>query len=276
MSLLKKLMEIDNRILYLLMFVAIIVPMLKPIGLPIPISQYTAEVYNKIEDLDSGSYVIYSMELGISSWPWAGEHFVLTLEHLLSRNLKVICVSFSASGPYLLEKVIQNLKTTEKVYGVDYVNLGFVSGGEAGMSSFARDANTLFTTDFGGTPIEELSILESFTGANDVSLFLGFTGGTPGADEYIRQFQAPYEIPVAIGWCSSGTIPSIAPYIESRQILGAVVDMKGCAEYELLRGKPGPFIAGMDSQSLVYVLVLSVLILGNIGFFAEKRSEKNV
>ena len=49
--------NVDRRILYLLMGFVLLVPLVKPMGLPISVSEYTENVYNEIEKLSPGDRV---------------------------------------------------------------------------------------------------------------------------------------------------------------------------------------------------------------------------
>jgi hypothetical protein len=53
--------------------------------------------------------------------------------------------------------------------------------------------------------------------------------------------------------------------------------MKGGAEYEVLVQKAGyskaymPAVAAMDSQSLAHVVILLLVVIGNVAYFATRR-----
>ncbi|HJW14882.1 MAG TPA: hypothetical protein VJ776_09305, partial [Thermoanaerobaculia bacterium] len=57
------------------------------------------------------------------------------------------------------------------------------------------------------------------------------------------------------------------PYLSSRQILGLIGGMKGAAEYERLMGIVGDARRGMDAQSMVHVIVVILVLLGNVALF---------
>jgi uncharacterized membrane protein YtjA (UPF0391 family) len=61
-------------------------------------------------------------------------------------------------------------------------------------------------------------------------------------------------------------------YIHSGQVVGIIPGLQGAAEYEALTGKLGFATVAMDSQSLAYILYTLAIVLGNIYYFAQKRS----
>jgi hypothetical protein len=44
----------------------------------------------------------------------------------------------------------------------------------------------------------------------------------------------------------------------------------GAAEYERLRGEAGPALAGMDSQSVVHIAIVLLILVGNVAYFSGR------
>jgi hypothetical protein len=44
----------------------------------------------------------------------------------------------------------------------------------------------------------------------------------------------------------------------------------GAAEYEQLSGEAGSAMAGMDSQSLVHIAIILLILVGNVAYFAGR------
>jgi hypothetical protein len=61
--------------------------------------------------------------------------------------------------------------------------------------------------------------------------------------------------------------------LASGQIKGAVIGLSGAAEYEVLAGVPGKATGAMDAQAMGHLLIVGLVLLGNIGFFFQKRLE---
>ena len=61
------------------------------------------------------------------------------------------------------------------------------------------------------------------------------------------------------------------PFLQAGQLVGLPGGLSGAAEYEELVGKPDAARAGMDAQSIVHVLILLLILLGNITYFALRR-----
>jgi len=52
-----------KEIIYLALFASLVVPMIRPIGLPVPIDKTTADIYNRIETLQPGDVVVLGSNL---------------------------------------------------------------------------------------------------------------------------------------------------------------------------------------------------------------------
>jgi len=66
----------------------------------------------------------------------------------------------------------------------------------------------------------------------------------------------------------------VMPYLKSGQMVGMLTGLRGAAEYENLIGKPGEAVAGMDAQSVAHVAIILVILVGNIGYYSERRKQK--
>jgi hypothetical protein len=64
------------------------------------------------------------------------------------------------------------------------------------------------------------------------------------------------------------------PYYDSGQIVGFLGGLKGAAEYEALISSPGSGIRGMDAQTIAHLFIVFMVIVGNIGYFFQRRAEK--
>ncbi|MGC9317013.1 MAG: hypothetical protein ACP5KN_03125 [Armatimonadota bacterium] len=67
------------------------------------------------------------------------------------------------------------------------------------------------------------------------------------------------------------------PYLQSHQLVGLINGLKGAAEYELLLGLEGedaPGMLGMSAQSIAHLLIIVLVIVGNIAYFASGRHRR--
>lgn len=261
----ESLRKLDRRYLMVVMLILMIIPAVNPLGIPIPISDYTREVYNYIENLPSGSIIVVANNVDVALWPEEETFAKALFWHLGEGPHKFVIVNFGADSPLLISGALTDINFEisfpNKKYGDDYVLMGFLAGGETAMASFATNPQGVFEQDFYGTPIEQLSIMKELKGASDIDLIVHITGSD--ADSPVRQWVETFHIPYAaaptIGW-----VPTYMPYYNAGQLVGLIAGVQGGAEYELLIGRPGSGLAINDALSLAFLFTILLAILGNI------------
>jgi len=50
--------------------------------------------------------------------------------------------------------------------------------------------------------------------------------------------------------------------------------MRGAAEYEVLIGNLDKGVQGMDSQSIIHIMIIILIFAGNIAYFGARRRRK--
>lgn len=275
----ERLQSIDPRILYIAVVIVIVIPLLRPLGLPITVTEATLKAYRVVDGYAKpGSVVVFAFEFIAGNWAEMGPIAVAMTQHVFNKpDVRIIFLAMGRDeGPMLVERTLQYIDKKGKEYGKDYVNLGFFAGGEAAMAAFAKDIPGLVKRDYFGTPIENLPIMSGLKSLTDIDLFICLWSGTPGWAEYLRQWYTPYGITV-VGGTLGVNGPGAQPYVAAGQLKGLVVGLRGGGEYEKLINKPGEATAGLDAISTTHLLIFGCVILGNIGYFAlrsRKRRER--
>ncbi|MDP3058762.1 MAG: hypothetical protein Q8N36_04830, partial [bacterium] len=175
-----------------------------------------------------------------------------------------------SDGPAQAEQLLIKLEAEGLVYGVDAVNLGFITGIEAAVKAFADNPRTAITKDYRGNIVADLPIMQRFENIKDFAYVLDFQTGNPGYADWIRQ--AP-GVKYGAGLVTV-SVPAAVPYVNSGQIVGMLKGLRGAAEYEILMKQPGVAVAKMDAQSLGHLLIVAFIIVGNIAFLVEKKFSK--
>jgi len=263
-----KLGNVDRRILYILLALVLLVPLVKPIGLPISISGYTTKVYNRLEQLRPGDRVIMDFNYGVDSKPELESQAISILKQFLKKDIRVIAIAFAPQGPMIADNVFQVYQKAGKVYGKDYCNLGYLAGGETAMGAFIRDPLKACPVDFRGGQSKDLPVMQGITKGSDCQLLIYFTTGYTA--EWIRQ-AGPTGIPI-VGGVITVLGPAQEAFTQSGQLQGLLVGMRCGAEYELVINEPGPAVAAMDAQSMGHLLFILFIIFGNLAFIIQKRS----
>ena len=125
--------------------------------------------------------------------------------------------------------------------------------------------------DSRGNELSTLPILNGVNSIADAKLFIGFESGGQ-ARWWVRQL-AQYKVPIVAGVVTVFAT-ELEPYVQSKQLASLIAGLRGAAEYELLMGKPGAGVAGMDAQSAGHMLIILFVLLCNVSMLAGKQSTK--
>ena len=266
-------MKKERRVIYTILIIVILIPLVKPIGLPLGITEEVQRAYDTIEALEEGSFVILSPDYSAGASPELWPQTLAYTEHLMRKNARIIALSWWAEGIVFAERAMKECAERHGYqYGIDYVVLPFTAGGETAVAALGKNLKGLYTNDYYGTPIDEIPLMKDITGINDVSLIVSFGTGDDVV-YYLKQIQGRYKVPVVAG-VTAVIYPMYVPYLQSEQLSGLLGGLKGAAEYEKLLNQPGKALAGMDAQSLAHVYVILLILIGNIRYFTRSKSEK--
>ena len=276
---LERAQDIDRRWIYLLAWVFVLFPLLNPLGLPVPIGRDSRNWKNYIDDIPNDSVIIFSLDYGVSAMPELFPMTISTMHHLWTlapaKNLKIVVISFWNQGPLVFDTLLDVIGDPASRYGVEYgvdwIELGWIPGTETGMAAFATDIWGQTPRDYlEDRPLSEYPIMENIRVAEDVDLVITIETGTPGYPEWLRQWNDPYGVPFILG-CIGVSVPGTAPYLASGQLSALMPGLTASGEYEILIGRPGLAVAGLDAVSMSHLLVVCLVLIGNIAYFASGR-----
>ena len=283
----QKMLNIDRRIIYLLVAIGALIPIIKPIGLPVVPTDPVQGLFDELEGLDPGDAVIISYDYGPSSEPELNPMADAIMRHCFTRDLRVMIVAiFPLGGVNMAIKELEKIAAEypDLVYGDDYVNLGYKDGGQAPMKAMAVSIKEVFPTDVDGTSTDGMPIVEDVRNYDDVELVISLATGIIG-EWWADLVNAQFDVPVAIG-CTAVSAPKYYAFFRSKQMVAVLGGLRGAAEYEELVKREYPEIAaiyekpeekvisattGMDVQSIVHVIIIAFIIFGNVMFFASKK-----
>ena len=275
-DLILKIGKVDRRWIFLVLAIAVFIPIIKPIGMPIRATETTKVVFNTIENLPENSKVLVSIEYSPSTKPENHPMTISILRHLFRNNHKVFVTCLWPDGQFMAQDALKQVAEEEfgKVYGEDYVFLGFRPGNEAVIKGIVSNIRKLYTVDVYQTKIDEIPLMDGIKNFKDFAFLFSCSAGYPGTVEWVQYAADPTGIPMSSG-VTSIQVNEVMPYVQSGQMKGVLAGMPGAAEYEALMGQKGFATSGMDAQSIAHLVIVLFIILGNAAFFIErKRSRK--
>ena len=287
---LEKLVNIDRRIVYLLIAVGTIIPILIPIGFPVSTTPPVESLFDKVESLNSEDVVLISFDYGPTTAPENDPMAEAMLRHCFSRNIKVVVIALFPIGGVTMAGEAVATVTAEfpnLTNGVDYVLLGYKDGAQAAMKQMGVDIAGVFPSDQYGTSLADLPLMQTVRNYDDVDLIVSFATGVIG-EWWANLINAQFGTPVAVG-CTAVSAPKYYAFLDSGQMIGLLGGLKGASEYEKLLttsypalnevyNRAGTYTAtkGMDAQTVDHALIMIFILFGNTIYFLIKRREKKL
>ncbi|MXV73951.1 hypothetical protein F4Z99_06705 [Candidatus Poribacteria bacterium] len=272
---LNKIINLDKRIIFIFVAFAVIIPTLLKPRLSVSVSAPTQNVYDYIEALPPGATVMVSFDYGPSSMPEPTTIAEAVLSHCFSKGVKVIGMTLSVEGAPLADSTMKEIATEKgAVEGEDYVYLGFRPGGTLVILGIGIDIASVFGTDYTGKPVANIPIMQQITNYNDIDLLLVLASGDT-TESWITYAHTKYNVEVAAG-TTAVINTQLYPYLQTGQLVGLLNGYLGAAEYEQLTGEFGNGTIGINNATVVHLLIIGLVIMGNITYFIQHRRQKHL
>ena len=274
-ELILSIVKVDRRWIFVVIGLAVLLPLFFPLGLPIRATNATQLVYDAVDDLEPNSKVLVSFEYGPSTKPEIHPMAIGILRHLFTNNQKVYVTCLWPDGQFMAEDALTEIAEQEfgLTYGEDYVLLGFRPGNEAVVKGIVSNLRKLYTTDARGTLVDQIPMMANVNKVKDFDFIFSASAGYPGTIEWVQYAADPTGVPMSTG-TTSIQVNDVMPYVQSGQVKGILAGMPGAAEYEALIGSPGIGTSGMDAQSIAHLVIVIFIVFGNITYFIETRRAK--
>jgi len=270
----EKIQVLDRRWIYLVFIIAVIFPLFKPLGLPIKPGEDVSNFYDKFSALPEGSVVWLSGDYSPGASAELNPQFEAVVKHCFSRNYKVLAYSMWEQGPMLMQPILERVaEQFNKQYGVDWVFLGWKTGGVVVIRRAAEDLwGAMVNVDYYDKPLSTLPLMENIKKLwyPDVTAVVCFSSGSPGDGDYMQYITNLCDTVLFTGQVAVQA-PSRVPVIRSGEIQAMIPGLGGAAEYEVLARFPGKAAGLMDAQSLGHLVILAFIVLGNIALLASGK-----
>jgi hypothetical protein len=269
----KKLLAIDSRIIYLLVGLALLIPLIKPLGLPIEISSNSLDFYNYLKGIPEDSIVFFDLAFRETGQAEFGPSVLASFEMLIKQGVKIVVGGQWEQAPFFMQKELEKRgESFGAQYGVDWVNIGYKPGGTATWRVIIEDFwKGAAGVDCKGTKFEDIELMERVEKLDEdtFAAIIIWQAGTPGADTWMTYTP---EVPLLSAQMGGGVASSVR-YLKSGQMQAILGGMRGAAEFEKLTGCLGEAIGLLDAQGLAILIIIAFVVLGNIAWFMSKKQE---
>jgi hypothetical protein len=279
--------RIDRRLIYLVLTVLVILPFFLKFSIPQNIMPQTKRLFDFIERLnpEDNKAVLVSIDYTPQTMPECHPMAISILTHCFKKRIPVLGVSFDPQAPGLaieaFNTVINNLNAQAKtysdsiIYGRDYVYLGWKSGRIAALMEMGEKISNVFPRDYYNNYTDSLPLMERIKNYRDISIAI-ILAAADYPQEWLMYAQARYGLKLGAG-LTAVMAPKYYPFLQTGQLSGMMSGMKGAAEYENLlltagyTEETGKAEIGMNSQTLIHLLIIFLIIIGNIGYMATRK-----
>lgn len=269
------LLRLDRRIVFLLVAAAVVAPLIVPLNLPIEISQHARNLYTAIDKIQGGGKpILISVDYDPSTVPELQPMTIAVLRHCFRKGIPVIMVNMYPTSSGLARDAVETVarEFSHSSYGKDYVYMGYKPGLGLVMLGIGEDFHGTFPTDGFGKPTSELQIVKNVRNYDDIAMMVDFTGSAV-YESWIMFAYQKYGCKVGAG-VTAVMASDAYPFLSTGQLVGLLGGLSGAAEYEKLIDAPGDATVGMDAQSIVHILIIVLIVLGNIAYFATRRQKQ--
>lgn len=264
-----------------MLIILLIVPLARPLGLPIRIDQHSINFYNIIENLEPGTKILFNYIPPVVLMGDLVPQSIPVIYHLFSiakeRNIKIYFVGLSVADGILQLLDTEVFGTIGKPedyglkYGEDWCNLGFVAGGDIAWSTFAQNIRASIQYDRYGNPIDSLPMMQGINSVADFDLIIN-------CGEYntmiVRHWGTPYNKPILVLCLTGAVVQDVEPFYRAGQIKEYLAGVRAAADYEKLVGRPGRAIASLDAISISHMFLIALIVIGNILYVMERVSRR--
>lgn len=308
MTFFDKMLKIDRRWIYLMVALAVIIPLLNPIGLPVTITEPAQDIFDNIDKLPEGANILIAIDFDPSSKPELDPMLRSLFRHCLAKRLHMVVLTLWPAGAALGEDAITTVvgefnsrykqdladegsafvqekygvvKEEDQDYlvsGVDYSYLGYKPGSALVVLGLGDSFTKTFPTDYGGNSTTTQEIFKNLKSLSDLDFMMDIAAGAT-VEMWIAYGKERYKFDMGAG-CTAVSATQYYPFLNSGQILGLLGGLKGAAEYEkmvLTAGywhKPGPATMGMDAQSIVHTMTVIIVIFTNFLYLMQRTRRR--
>jgi hypothetical protein len=257
-----------------LIALAVLLPLIRPIGFPIRVSPEVRKVFDHIESLPPDSLFLISFDFDPASKPELHPMSIALLRHAFRKNLRIVGMTLWVTGTGMAEDLITSTaRESGKQNSKDYVFLGFSPGGASLILSMGQNLKTAFPTDHYGQRTDTIPVLRGVRSLRDIHYVVSLAAGNPGIEAWYVFGKEKYGFELG-GGCTAVSAPGLYPLLNTGQINGLVGGLRGAAEYETLIARKDKAVGGMDAQSATHMLIIVLIVVSNTFYFLSRRKDK--
>jgi hypothetical protein len=164
------------------------------------------------------------------------------LNHLILRNMPIVTLSTQPEGPLLAARLLEKVGGDGLQNGIDYLHLGYLSGGSMAVQLFAAAPRQAIIRGFqlpenlngNQNSAWSMDILKNITDLSDFSMVIVITSGAEDARTWAEQAGPRMGSAPLVMILSAGVEPLVRPYYETadKQVDGILSGLPAAVAYD--------------------------------------------
>jgi hypothetical protein len=250
----------------------------------------TADLYNYIETLNPDSRVLIAYEANLRRSAEIADLEKVVVDHIVGKGIPIVTFSTDIEGALAAAKRETFLASQpDYALGRQYLNLGYVSGGDTALQRLARNARQMISEELirqnPANNVDTLGVMSKLNSnlqfdsaiINDIRDFdlVVVIADEPGdVESWVEQVWPTYkELPIAF-LTTNETAPLIQPAIQIKADFYPLVGLAGAQNYAALRGIQPLDRAPLNAISLSSMMVVGVIFGGGILGIRRRMRQK--
>ena len=289
-----KLLAVDRRWIYVVVWLVVMLPLLfpfaiRPVAMP-PVEQ----LFNYIDTMPEDKALLISVDYTPDTEPELHPMTLALLRHAFTNRTRVgvLCVGSVMSvglGVNAVEAVAEEFNqhattnTDSIIYGRDVVFWGWSTPFVTVLLGMGEKISNVFPVDYYGNTTEEMEITPHIRNYDDAGILVSLAASSVPLS-WITYAQVQFGLRLGCG-ITAVSAADFYIYLNSGQFTGMLAGMKGAAEYEELveqkmiaEGKDWGLrrraTEAMSSQTAAHLAIMFFIIVGNVAFFATRRRKQ--
>jgi hypothetical protein len=236
-------------------------------ALPVSVPNQTAAAIKSVESLPPDLPVLVVFDYEPSTIGELQASAAPLIDHMLVlKHPRLALLSTSPTGPALAEEFMSVTQADHHyVRGTQYVNLGFLPGGLAGVYDFAQSPTSVMPLAADLSPAWDSAPLKGVTQLSDFSAIIVLTDSAESGRVWVEQ-AGPFRGKAALVVVASAQAgPMLMPYYNSGQLTGLVAGINDAASVEQANsGRPGFVRRYWDAYSVALLAAVVCMLLGGL------------
>lgn len=236
MNLFERMQQLDRRWIYIVVALAIIIPLMIPYDSDNVTTPSTENLYQMIDSFAGREdrAILLSFYHDASTMAELFPMEVSIIRHCFERNVKVFALTWYPAGAPIIDYAFNTVKEEypDIKSGVDYCNFGYKPQAFAMVMGMGDNIANTMNTDAEGRKLENLPIMKGINNYSEMNLVVEFSGSSAGGT-WIVYARPKFGLNVAVG-VTAVMAADLYPYLQSGQLIGMLSGLKGAAEYEKL------------------------------------------